>query len=56
MIVQVGPKAVGNVSELMTAVASIKPGTTAPFTLLRGDGRLTLDVATGTRPRASARN
>ncbi|MFE8643629.1 trypsin-like peptidase domain-containing protein [Sphingomonas sp. NCPPB 2930] len=56
VIVQVGPKAVGNVSELMTAVASIKPGTTAPFTLLRGDGRLTLDVATGTRPRASARN
>jgi len=51
VIVQVGDKAVGSVAEMMTAVAALKPGTSTPFTLLRGDGKLTLDVTPGMRPR-----
>ncbi|XAH22573.1 trypsin-like peptidase domain-containing protein [Xylophilus sp. GW821-FHT01B05] len=52
VIVQVGDKAVGSVAEMMTAVAALKPGSAAPFTLLRGDEKLTVDVTPGTRPRS----
>ncbi len=51
VIVNVGGKAVGNVSELLSSVAALKPGTASPFDVLRQDEKLQLDVTPGVRPR-----
>ena len=51
VIVRVDDKAVGNVSELLTAVAALKPGTATPFALQRGDTMVDLKVTPGVRPR-----
>jgi S1-C subfamily serine protease len=51
VIVHVDGKAVGNVSELLTAVAALKPGTATPFAVQRGDTKLNLNVTPGVRPR-----
>ncbi|CAM4097005.1 Periplasmic serine protease, S1-C subfamily, contain C-terminal PDZ domain [Paracidovorax anthurii] len=51
VIVHVGGKAIDNVSTLLTAVASLKPGEATRFQLQRGDNQIGLDVVPGIRPR-----
>jgi len=51
VIVRVDGKNVGNVSELLTAVAALKPGTSAPFHVQRGDKMIELGISPGVRPR-----
>ena len=51
VIVKVGETATRNVSELLTAVASLKPGVQANFHVQRGDRMLELGVTPGLRPR-----
>ena len=55
VIVRVDGKGVGSVSELLTAVAALKPGQAAPFELQRGDSTATLQVTPGVRPRPQVR-
>ena len=50
VITQVGDKPVRHVQELLTAVASLVPGTAAPVQLRRGENAVTLNVTPGTRP------
>ncbi len=54
VIVEVAGKPVTNVSELLTAVASLKPGTPSKFDVRRGSDKLALDVTPGVRPRPRA--
>jgi len=54
VIVQVGGKDVGNVSELLSNVAALKPGTGAPFKVQRRDDPLDLNVTPGLRPKPPA--
>lgn len=54
VIVEVAGKPVTNVSELLTAVASLKPGTASKFDVRRGSDKLALDVTPGVRPRPRA--
>ena len=42
---------VHNVSELLTQVASLKPGSAAPFDVQRADGKTQLQVTPGIRPK-----
>ncbi|MDE2606208.1 MAG: trypsin-like peptidase domain-containing protein [Burkholderiales bacterium] len=51
VVLQVAGKEVGSVSELLTSVASLKPGVAAPFRLQRRDQDLELMVTPGKRPR-----
>jgi Do/DeqQ family serine protease len=51
VIVGVADKAVNNVSELLSGVAALKPGTPAKFKLLRRDEKLELNVSPGVRPK-----
>ena len=51
VITAVDGKPVGSVSQLLTAVAALKPGTPAPMTVLRGEGSLELSVTPGKRQR-----
>ncbi len=51
VVISVGGKQVGNVSELLTQVAALKPGTASKFNLLRRDEKLELEVTPGVRPR-----
>ena len=51
MILKVDDKAVGNVSQLLTAVAALKPGTPAAFEVQRADKKLELNINPGVRPR-----
>ena len=51
VIVNVADEAVGNVSELLSRVAALKPGVLADFTVLRRDEKLSLKVTPGTRPK-----
>jgi serine protease DegQ len=51
IIAEVAGKPVTNVSELLTAVASLKPGTASKFDVRRGSEKLMLDVTPGVRPR-----
>ena len=51
VVISVGGKAVTNVSELLTNVAALKPGTASKFSLLRRDEKVELDVTPGVRPR-----
>ncbi|WP_422845547.1 trypsin-like peptidase domain-containing protein [Acidovorax sp. M2(2025)] len=51
VIVRVDGKNVGHVSELLTAVAGLKPGTPAPFNVQRGDKMVELSINPGLRPR-----
>ncbi|WP_287985704.1 trypsin-like peptidase domain-containing protein [Diaphorobacter sp.] len=55
VILSVENKATNNVSQLLTAVASLKPGSAASFALQRGDARLEVSVVPGTRPRVQQR-
>lgn len=51
VITVVDGKPVGNVSQLLTAVAALKPGISAPMTLLRGDGPVAIAITPGKRER-----
>jgi len=51
VITQVSGQGVSNVSELLTRVAAIKPGTEAQFQVQRGESALTLSVTVGLRPK-----
>ena len=51
VITAVNGKPVKNVSQLLTAVASLKPGTPAPLTVLRGNGPVEIAVTPGKRER-----
>ena len=51
VITAVNGKPVGNVSQLLTAVAALKPGTPAPLTVLRKDGQTEIAVTPGKRQR-----
>ena len=51
VILKVDDKAVGNVSQLLTAVAALKPGTPAAFEVQRADKKLELSINPGVRPR-----
>ena len=51
VIVKVDGKNVGNVSELLTAVAALKPGAAAPFNVKRADALVELNITPGVRPR-----
>ncbi len=51
VITAIDGKPVGNVSQLLTAVAALKPGTPAPMTVLRGESSLDLSVTPGKRQR-----
>jgi Do/DeqQ family serine protease len=52
VILGVAGKSVNNVSELLSAVAALKPGTSARFDLLRRDEKLDLSVTPGVRPKS----
>ena len=51
VIVSVADEVVGNVSELLTRVAALKPGVGVDFKVLRREEKLNLKVTPGTRPR-----
>jgi len=51
VIVSVADKSVGNVSELLTHVAALKPGTASKFSVLRRDDKIELNVTPGVRPK-----
>jgi Do/DeqQ family serine protease len=52
VVVQVGGKDVANVSELLTTVASLKPGTATQFKLQRREDNVDVTVTPGRRPKA----
>ncbi len=51
VIVEVADKKVGSVSELLTNVAALKPGTAAKFSLQRQGNKVDLNVTPGLRPK-----
>jgi Do/DeqQ family serine protease len=51
-LLRVGPLEVTNVSELLSAVAALKPGEPAPFKILRRDREIELQVTPARRPKA----
>ena len=51
VVTEVAGKDVGNVSELLTGVASLKPGMPAKFRVLRRDETVELNVTPGKRPK-----
>ncbi len=51
VITSVGGKSVGNVAELLTRVAALKPGAASKFSLQRRDQKMELDVTPGVRPK-----
>jgi serine protease DegQ len=51
VIVRVAGKQVEHVSELLTAVAALKPGESSPFVVQRGDKLVELNIKPGVRPR-----
>jgi len=55
VITGVGEKQIGNVQELLTAVAGLKPGNATRFALQRGSDKMELDVTPGLRPRSPVR-
>ena len=51
VITAVANRPINNVSELLSSVAALKPGTAAKFSLLRRDETMQLDVSPGVRPK-----
>ncbi|MDO8252491.1 MAG: trypsin-like peptidase domain-containing protein [Rhodoferax sp.] len=51
VITSVAGKPIGNVSELLSSVAALKPGTASKFSLLRREEKVELDVVPGVRPK-----
>ncbi|MDP9898553.1 trypsin-like peptidase domain-containing protein [Variovorax ginsengisoli] len=55
VITAVGEQQIGNVQELLTAVAGLKPGQDSRFALQRGSDRMELNVVPGLRPKTPVR-
>lgn len=55
VITAVNGQPVRNVSQLLTAVAALKPGTPAPLTVLRGNGPVEVEITPGKRERPKIR-
>ena len=51
VITRVADKPITNVSELLSSVAALKPGTTSKFGVLRRNEKVELDVTPGMRPK-----
>jgi S1-C subfamily serine protease len=51
VILSVADRPVGNVSELLSSVASLKPGAPSKFKLIRRDKNVELEVTPGVRPK-----
>jgi Do/DeqQ family serine protease len=51
VVTAVAGQAIVSVPELLTAVASLKPGTSAVFDVQRGPGKIGLQIAPGVRPK-----
>jgi len=51
VVLQVAGQETGNVSELLTAVASLKPGVPATFSVQRREESVALTVTPGQRPK-----
>ena len=51
VITSVAGKPIGSVSELLSSVAALKPGTSSKFSLLRREAKVELDVIPGVRPK-----
>lgn len=51
VITRIADQRIGNVSELLTRVASLKPGVAAKFVVLRRDQKIEIDVKPGLRPK-----
>ncbi|MBK6367332.1 MAG: trypsin-like peptidase domain-containing protein [Polaromonas sp.] len=54
IILSIAGKPIRNVSEMLTLVAAIKPGSSEKFGVLRKDKKIELQVTAGTRPRSKA--
>jgi serine protease DegQ len=54
VIVRIGDKSIGDVTQLLSAVASLKPGTAAVFGISRKGQAQDLNVVPGVRPRPKA--
>jgi S1-C subfamily serine protease len=54
VIESVGERKVSDVTQLLAAVASLKPGTAVPFTVNRKSQELILTVTPGVRPKPKA--
>jgi serine protease DegQ len=54
VVVEVGGKDVANVSELLSTVAALKPGTATQFKLQRREDKVDVTVTPGKRPKAKA--
>jgi S1-C subfamily serine protease len=52
VVLQVSGKEVANVSELLTTVASLKPGTATQFKVQRREDNVDVTVTPGKRPKA----
>lgn len=55
VITGVGDQQIGNVQELLTAVAGLRPGQESRFALQRGSDRMELNVVPGLRPKTPVR-
>lgn len=55
VITGVDDRDIGNVQELLTSVAGLKPGNASRFKLQRGNDKMELDVTPGLRPRTPLR-
>ncbi|MEJ7688266.1 MAG: trypsin-like peptidase domain-containing protein, partial [Variovorax sp.] len=55
VVTDVGEKTIGNVQELLSAVAGLRPGSAARFALQRGNDKMELDVTPGLRPKTPIR-
>ena len=54
IILSIAGKPIRNVSEMLTLVAAIRPGSSEKFGVLRKDKKIELQVTAGTRPRTKA--
>ena len=54
VIVSIANKPIGDVTQLLSIVASLKPGTVAPFTIERKNQKMELNVTPGVRPKPKA--
>lgn len=54
VIVSIADKPIGDVTQLLSIVASLKPGTPAPFTIERKNQKMELNVTPGVRPKPKA--
>jgi S1-C subfamily serine protease len=55
VVTRIGDQEIRNVAELLTHVAALKPGTPANFEIQRSQGKTSLKVTPGVRPKARRR-